>query len=67
MKIFITKFSKKLQEFAKHHLLIFAFGMLGLLILTGTVIINFFWGGSPCLPLATNSTDNKDYITIYIA
>lgn len=67
MKIFIIKFSKKLQEFAKHHLLIFAFGMLGLLILAGTVIINFFWGGSPCLPPATNSTDNKDYITLYIA
>ncbi|MFH3574711.1 hypothetical protein WAI05_20415, partial [Acinetobacter baumannii] len=62
MKILIIKLFKKLQKFAKHHLLIFAFGMLGLLILTGTVIINFFWGGSPCLPLATNSTDNKDYI-----
>lgn len=63
----IKQFSKKLQEFSKHHLLIFAFGMLGILILAGTVIINFFWGGSPCLPLATNSTDNKDYMTLYIA
>ncbi|MEI1745773.1 hypothetical protein V8P95_15130 [Acinetobacter baumannii] len=67
MTKFIKQFSKKLQEFSKHHLLIFAFGMLGLLILAGTIIINIFWGGSPCLQLATNATDNKDYMTLYLA
>jgi len=67
MKEFIKRLYRNVQKFSKHHLLIFAFGMLGLLVLAGTIIINFFWGGSPYLQLATNATDNKDYMTLYIA
>lgn len=35
-----------LRNLAKNHLFVFAFGFLALLLVTGTVIINIFWGGS---------------------
>lgn len=35
-------FKSKYKDFTKNHLLIFAFGCLGLLLLIGTGIINIF-------------------------
>ncbi|CAI3126871.1 hypothetical protein MWMV16_MWMV16_02412 [Acinetobacter baumannii] len=51
----------------KNHLMLFAFGFLGLLILVGTIIINVFWGGSVFLSLAKDNNTIKDYMTLYLS
>ncbi|MCU4502045.1 hypothetical protein KTI78_02580 [Acinetobacter sp. WU_MDCI_Abxe161] len=56
-----------LRNLAKNHLIIFAFGFLGLLILAGTIIINVFWGGCVRLPLAQDNATIKDYMTLYLS
>lgn len=60
-------FKNKFKNFAKNHLLIFAFGCLGLLLLIGTVIINAFWGGSVFLEVADDNTIIKDYMALYLS
>ncbi|EIY0851802.1 hypothetical protein MMD43_000092 [Acinetobacter baumannii] len=63
------KYSLKsyLRNLVKNHLLIFAFGFLGLLILVGTIIINFFWSGSFMPSLAKDNSTIKDYMTLYLS
>ncbi|MDO3665361.1 hypothetical protein [Acinetobacter higginsii] len=56
-----------MHNFRNIHLLTFAFGFLSLLILIGTAAINFFWGGSALLTLATDNTTIKDYMSLYIS
>ncbi|MCT9356538.1 hypothetical protein AB7B61_11345 [Acinetobacter baumannii] len=51
----------------KNHLLVFAFGFLGLLILAGTIIINVFWSGCVKPPLAQDNATIKDYMTLYLS
>lgn len=51
----------------KNHLLVFAFGFLGLLILAGTIILNVFWGGFAVPPFAQDNTTIKDYMTLYLS
>ncbi|HCA5336770.1 TPA: hypothetical protein MW296_001448 [Acinetobacter baumannii] len=58
---------KYLRNLAKSHLLIFAFGFLGLLILTGTIIINVFWSGCVTPPLAQDNATIKEYMTLYLS
>lgn len=58
---------KYLRNLAKSHLLIFAFGFLGLLILAGTIIINVFWSGCVTPPLAQDNITIKDYMTLYLS
>lgn len=60
-------FKSKFKDFAKNHLLIFAFGFLGLLILIGTIIINIFWGGGVFLDIANVNNIIKDYMSIYLS
>ncbi|MCU4334588.1 hypothetical protein [Acinetobacter pittii] len=60
-------FKSKFKDFAKNHLLIFAFGFLGLLLLIGTIIINIFWGGDVFLDVADDNTIIKDYMAIYLS
>ncbi|MBO1280985.1 hypothetical protein [Acinetobacter nosocomialis] len=63
------KYSLKsyLRNLAKNHLLIFAFGFLGLLLLVGTVIINVFWSGCVTPSFANDNTTIKDYMTLYLS
>lgn len=56
-----------LRNLAKNHLLIFAFGFLGLLLFVGTIIMNVFWGGWPWLPIAKDHNTLKDYMTLYFS
>ncbi|HAV3569596.1 hypothetical protein [Acinetobacter baumannii] len=60
-------FKSKYKDFTKNHLLIFAFGCLGLLLLIGTGIINIFWGGSFFLNVANNYNTIKDYMALYLS
>ncbi|MGQ0726151.1 hypothetical protein ACT4U2_13410 [Acinetobacter baumannii] len=60
-------FKTKYKDFVKNHLLMFAFGFLGLLILIGTIIINIFWGGDVFLNVANENTIVKEYMAIYIS
>ncbi|HGW4126277.1 hypothetical protein R4611_10260 [Acinetobacter baumannii] len=60
-------FKSKYKDFTKNHLLIFAFGCLGLLLLIGTGIINIFWGGSFFLNVANNYNIIKDYMALYLS
>ncbi|OTU47277.1 hypothetical protein CAT37_01850 [Acinetobacter pittii] len=60
-------FKSKYKDFTKNHLLIFAFGCLGLLLLIGTVIINRFWGGSFFLDVAHDNNTIKDYMAVYLS
>lgn len=60
-------FKSKFKDFAKNHLLIFAFGCLGLLLLIGTVTINAFWGGGVFLQVADDNTTVKDYMAVYLS
>lgn len=60
-------FKSYLRNLAKNHLLIFAFGFLGLLILAGTVIINVFWGGCVTPPLAQDNATIKEYMALYLS
>lgn len=56
-----------LRNLEKNHIFVFAFGFLALLLVSGTVIINIFWGGCFWLPLAKDNTTIKDYMTLYIS
>ncbi|HID9521604.1 TPA: hypothetical protein ACXI2C_003069 [Acinetobacter baumannii] len=60
-------FKSKYKDFTKNHLLIFAFGCLGLLLLIGTGIINIFWGGSFFLNVSSNNNTIKDYMALYLS
>ncbi|WP_461196614.1 hypothetical protein [Acinetobacter pittii] len=60
-------FKSKYKDFTKNHLLIFAFGCLGLLLLIGTGIINIFWGGSFFLNVASNNNTIKEYMALYLS
>lgn len=51
----------------KNHLLVFAFGFLGLLIFASTVIFNVFWSGHVAPPFAQDNTTIKDYMTLYLS
>ncbi|MFV5365405.1 hypothetical protein [Acinetobacter oleivorans] len=55
------------KDFTKNHLLIFAFGCLGLLLLIGTGIINVFWGGSFFINVANDNNTIKEYMALYLS
>lgn len=56
-----------MYKYIKKHLIVFAFFILILLILLGTLIINFYWGGSIFLAKSTKFDTIKDYMGIYIS